>query len=74
MVRRLDMHKTRGIEHLFAIRMSKQEIARTLGIDRRSVDRFWPIFIQKGPFPKKRPSGKRPLTLVILFLHLLCET
>ena len=38
-VRWLDMHKTQGIEHLIATGMSKRKIARTLGIDRKSVDR-----------------------------------
>ncbi len=40
MVRRLDMHKTQGIEHLYATGMSKRKIAKTLGINRKSVDRL----------------------------------
>ena len=35
MVRRLDMDKTQGIEQLFATGMSRRQIARTLGVNRR---------------------------------------
>jgi predicted ArsR family transcriptional regulator len=48
MVRRLDMHKTQGIEHLFSTGMSKRKIARTLGIDRKSVDRHLAEIQSKG--------------------------
>ena len=48
MVRRLDMHKMQGIEHLFATGMSKRKIARMLGIDRKSVDRHLADIQSKG--------------------------
>ena len=48
MVRRLDMDKTQGIEQLFASGMTKRQIARTLGINRKSVDRHLAGLLPKG--------------------------
>jgi hypothetical protein len=57
MVRRLDMHKTQGIEHLFSTGMSKRKIARTLGIDCRSVDRHLADIQSKGAIFQEAPTG-----------------
>jgi hypothetical protein len=57
MVRRLDMHKTRGIKHLFETGMFKRKIAGAFGIDCKSVDRHLPDIQSKWPFPKNRPPG-----------------
>lgn len=48
MVRRLDMDKTQGIEQLLASGMTKRQIARTLGINRKSVDRHLAGLGSKG--------------------------
>ena len=48
MVRRLEMDKTQGIEQLFAAGMAKRQIARTLGINRKSVDRHLAQLQSKG--------------------------
>ena len=60
MVRRLDMHKTQGIEHLFSTGMSKRKIARTLGIDRKSVDRHLADIQSKGANSQEAPLGEAP--------------
>jgi len=60
MVRRLDMHKTQGIEHLFSTGMSKRKIARTLGIDRKSVDRHLADIQSKGAISQEAPIGEAP--------------
>ncbi|MCE2753780.1 MAG: hypothetical protein LW720_18110, partial [Pirellula sp.] len=60
MVRRLDMHKTQGIEHLFSTGMSKRKIARTLGIDRKSVDRHLAEIQSKGAISQESPIGEAP--------------
>ena len=60
MVRRLDMHKTQGIEHLFSTGMSKRKIARTLGIDRKSVDRHLAEIQSKGAISQEAPIGEAP--------------
>jgi DNA-binding NarL/FixJ family response regulator len=57
MVRRLDMHKTQRIEHLFATGMSKRTIARTLGIDRKSVDRHLANIQSKRAISQEAPIG-----------------
>jgi transposase len=67
MVRRLDMHKTQGIEHLYATGLSKRKIAKTLGINRKSIDRQLAEFQPKGANtdqspPAKRAPGPRPIT------------
>ena len=56
-VRRLDMHKTQGIQHLFATGMSKRKIALTLGIDRKSVDRHLAEIQSKGAISQEAPTG-----------------
>ena len=57
MVRRLDMHKTQGIEHFFSTGISKRKIARTLGIDRKSVDRHLAEIQSKGAISQEAPTG-----------------
>jgi transposase len=56
--RRLDMDKTQGIEQLFSSGMSKLQIARTLGINRKSVDRHLAVGSSKGATEQKAPTGK----------------
>jgi hypothetical protein len=60
MVRRLDMHKTQGIEHLFPTGVSKRKTARTLGIDRKSVDRHLADIQSKGAICQEAPIGEAP--------------
>jgi hypothetical protein len=60
MVRRLDMYKTQGIEHLFSTRMSKRKIVRTLGIDRKSIDRHLADIQSKGAISQESPIGEAP--------------
>ena len=57
MVRRLDMDKTQGIEQLFASGMSRRQIARTLDINRKSVDRHLASFDSKGASGPEAPTG-----------------
>jgi predicted ArsR family transcriptional regulator len=54
----LDMHKTQGIEHLFSTGKSKRKIARTLGIDRKSVDRHLAEIQSKGAISQEAPIGE----------------
>ncbi len=54
------MLKTQGIEHLFATGMSKRKIARTLGIDRKSVDRHLAGSQSIGASLEKAPIGEAP--------------
>ena len=60
MVRRLDMDKTQGIEQLFASGMSRRQIARTLDINRKSVDRHLASLEPKGASGPEAPFGKAP--------------
>lgn len=60
MARRLDIHKTRGIEHLFPAEMSKRKTARTLGIDRKSVDRHLAGIQSKGAISQAARIGEAP--------------
>jgi len=59
-VRRLEMDKTQGIEQLFAAGMGKRKIARTLGINRKSVDRHLAEIQSKGASSDKAPAGEAP--------------
>jgi transposase len=49
-----------GITQLLAFGMSERQTARTLEIDRKSVDRESGVQDQKGPVPQKRPPGPIP--------------
>ena len=60
MVRRLDMDKTQGIEQLFASGMSRRQIARTLEINRKSVDRHLASLESKGASGPEAPIGQAP--------------
>ena len=60
MVRRLDMDKTQGIEQLFASGMTKRKIARTLGINRKSVDRHLAGLQSKGASAAEALTGEAP--------------
>ena len=60
MVRRLDMDKTQGIDQLFASGMSRRQIARTLGINRKSVDRHLATSQPKGASGQEAPTGQAP--------------
>ena len=60
MVRRLDMDKTQGIDQLFASGMSRRQIARTLGINRKSVDRHLANSQPKGASAQEAPTGQAP--------------
>jgi hypothetical protein len=51
------MDKTQGIMQLFAAGMSERQIARTLDIDRKSVDRELRLQGAKGANPTKAPTG-----------------
>jgi transposase len=57
-VRRLDMDKSQGIDQLFASGMSKRQIARTLGINRKSVDRHLAAGSSKGASAHEAPTGE----------------
>ena len=57
MANRLAMDKTQGIMQLFAAGMSERQIARTLDIDRKSVDRELRLQGAKGANPTKAPTG-----------------
>jgi len=59
-VRRLDMDKTQGIEQLFASGMSRRQIARTLDINRKSVDRHLAALEPKGASSQEAPIGQAP--------------
>ena len=59
MIRRLDMHTTQGIEHLYATGMSKRKIAKTLGINRKSVDRHLAEFQPKGASTDQALTGSQ---------------
>jgi len=67
MVRRLDLHKTQGLEHLFSTGMTKRKIARTLGIDRKSVDRYLADIHSKGAISQRTLNGDPyPISSVVL--------
>jgi hypothetical protein len=53
------MDKTKGIMRLFASGMSERLIARTLDIDRESVDREFRAHGAKGGSSAKAPTGSR---------------
>jgi hypothetical protein len=55
--RRLDMHKTQGIEHLSETGMSKRKIPKTLGINRKSVDLHLAESPSKGASTDQSPTG-----------------
>jgi hypothetical protein len=59
-VRRLDMDKTQGIEQLFASGRTKRQIARTLGINRKSVDRHLAALPSKGATVDEALTGESP--------------
>jgi transposase len=54
------MDKTQGIEQLFATGMSIRQIARTLGINRKTVDRHLAAFGSKGATAAEAPTGEAP--------------
>lgn len=54
-VRRLDMDKRQGIKQLFASGMSMRQIARTLGINRKSVARHLAARSSKGASAAEAP-------------------
>jgi DNA-binding CsgD family transcriptional regulator len=58
MVRRLDMHKRQGIEHLYATGMSKRKIAKTFGVNRKSVDRHLAGIHSKGASMDQAHTGE----------------
>ena len=60
MARELEMDKKQGIEQLFASGMPKRQIARTLGIDRKSVDRRVARLKSKGATSAGAPTGEAP--------------
>ena len=53
MVNRLDMDKKQGIHQLLASGMPKRQIARTLGVNRKSIDRELAIISSKGATPSE---------------------
>jgi predicted ArsR family transcriptional regulator len=54
------MDKTQGIEQLFASGMSRRQIARTLEINRKSVDRHLASLESKGASGPEAPIGQAP--------------
>ncbi len=72
MSRELAMDKKLGIEQLIASGMPKRQIARTLGIDRKSIDRHLAELKAKGASQAEAPTGEAPLDLptsFVFFLH-----
>jgi hypothetical protein len=73
-VRRLDMDKTQGIEQLFATGMSIRQIARTLGINRKTADRHLATFGRgHGCRSEHRGSARKinPERFIPLFLYFI---
>ncbi len=60
MSRELAMDKKLGIEQLIASGMPKRQIARTLGIDRKSIDRHLAELKAKGASQAEAPTGEAP--------------
>lgn len=60
MARELAVDKKQGIEHLHASGMVERQIARTLGIDRKSVDRHLAGQLPKGASTHKAPTVEAP--------------
>ncbi len=60
MSRELAMDKKLGIEQLIASGMPKRQIARTLGIDRKSIDRHLAKLESKGASQAEAPTGEAP--------------
>ena len=60
MARELKVDKKQGIEQLLAAGMPKRQIARTLGIDRKSVDRHVARLQPKGATSAEAPTGEAP--------------
>jgi hypothetical protein len=54
------MDKTQGIEQLFASGMSRRQIARTLNINRKSVDRHLASLESKGASGPVAPIDQAP--------------
>ena len=83
MVRRLEMDKTQGIDQLFASGMPKRKIAKTLGIDRKSVDRQLAGLSSKGASAAEALTGEAPRGTktsphvscceLLFILHFACE-
>jgi DNA-binding CsgD family transcriptional regulator len=60
MPNRFSMDKTQGITQLFASGMSQRQIARALGIDRKSIARELRRSEAKGTTDGKAPNGSVP--------------
>jgi hypothetical protein len=58
MVRRLDMHKTQEIKHLYATGMYKRKIPKTDRINQKAVDRHLGKFQPEGTSTDRGPNGE----------------
>ena len=58
MARDLAVDKKQGIEHLHGSGMAKRQIVRTLGIDRKSLDRHLAAKTPKGANSHQAPTGE----------------